>query len=167
MTSAPFGSHPVGMTSAPFGESMGTGPPESPCCPGAGARPPPEVSPGAWSPGAEPGALEVWGGGMGRSEQCGQSRRTLSKRVGPGEESYLGSERGAQCLMQQGRPGAGPATSYRREECDRHRPPPPESPAQGSGRARAAGSRPRAPRRAGCARLPRAGGRPRWLPLST
>ena len=48
---------------------------------GGSARPPPEISPGSRSLGAEPGALEAWGGEMGRPEQCGQSRRTLSKHV--------------------------------------------------------------------------------------
>ena len=55
MTSAPVGTHthryiyrsPSGMTSM---YTLGVGLPELPCCPGAGARPPPEVSPGAWSP---------------------------------------------------------------------------------------------------------------------
>ena len=37
-------------------------------------RPPPEISPGAWSLGTEPSALEVCGGELGRPEQCGQSR---------------------------------------------------------------------------------------------
>ena len=64
------------MTSLPFG-----GLPELPCCPGAEARPPPEISPGAWSPGTEPSALDVWGGEMGRPEQCGHSRCTLSKHL--------------------------------------------------------------------------------------
>ena len=49
------------MTSLPFGMGL----PKLPCCPRAGAKPPPEISPGAWSPGTEPSALEVWGGKWG------------------------------------------------------------------------------------------------------
>ena len=48
---------------------------------GAGAWLPPEISPGAWSPGIEPSALEVRGGEMGRPEPYGQSLCTLSKRA--------------------------------------------------------------------------------------
>ena len=44
---------------------LGMGLPKLPCSPGAGARPPLEISPGARSPGTEPSALEVWGGEMG------------------------------------------------------------------------------------------------------
>ena len=53
-----------------------------PCCPWVGARPPPEICPGAWSPGTEPSALEVnTGGEMGRPEQGCQSRCTLSNHI--------------------------------------------------------------------------------------
>ena len=50
---------------------------------GVRTRPPPEISPGAWSQGTEPSALEVWCGEMGRPEQRGQSCCRLSKHGGP------------------------------------------------------------------------------------
>ena len=65
------------MTSLPLGMDLRN----LPCCPGAGARPPPKISPGAWSPRTEPSALKVWGGKMERPEQCGQSRCMLSKHI--------------------------------------------------------------------------------------
>ena len=40
--------------------------PKLPCCPGARARPPPEISAGARSPRTEPIALEGRGGATGR-----------------------------------------------------------------------------------------------------
>ena len=69
------------MTSLP----LEIGLPKLPFCPGAGARPSPKFSPGAWSLGTEPSALEVRGGEMGRwgrdgelgrPEQCGQNFKT-------------------------------------------------------------------------------------------
>ena len=60
------------MTSVPVGDGL----PKLACCPEVGARSPPEISPGAWSPLNQPSAfeeLEVWGGEMGRPEQCCQS----------------------------------------------------------------------------------------------
>ena len=49
----------------------GGGPAQPEICPGLG--------PGAWSQGTEPSAIEVCVGEMGRPEQRGQSRCTLSK----------------------------------------------------------------------------------------
>ena len=59
--------------------------PKLPCSTRVGVRPPPEISPGAWSPGTELSAVAVWGGETGRPEQCCQSHCMLSKHC-------LGSE---------------------------------------------------------------------------
>ena len=62
-----------------YPQPEGMGLPKIPCCPSAGAWPPPEISPGALSPGTEPSTLEVLDGKMERPEQCSRSRFMLSK----------------------------------------------------------------------------------------
>ena len=77
LVSSDFGIRPSRMTSVPLGMGL----PKLPCCPRVGVRPPPEISPGAWSPGTGPSALDVWGGEMGRPKQTVRSKSLHALKI--------------------------------------------------------------------------------------
>ena len=51
---------------------------------GGGLGPPPEIRPGAWSQGTEPGALEVWGGDPGNAPPPKKMRSRSGRQAGGG-----------------------------------------------------------------------------------